>query len=142
MLASTGNRRSAPRSLVTVEPITDMPPGTLGFRMSGTLTRRDYAEVLVPTLQAKINAGERLHVLYLIGPELQMEPGAVWEDVKTGIDLGLIHRDQWERNAVLTDLEWLRKSLQLFSWMIPGETRLFHEAETEQAKAWLGGQSA
>jgi hypothetical protein len=31
-----------------VQLITDMPPGTLGFRVSGRLTRTDYAEALVP----------------------------------------------------------------------------------------------
>jgi hypothetical protein len=31
-----------------VDVIPDMPPGTLGFRVSGRLTRDDYVDVLVP----------------------------------------------------------------------------------------------
>jgi hypothetical protein len=34
-----------------VQVIEDMPPGTLGFRVSGRLTRVDYAGVLVPPLR-------------------------------------------------------------------------------------------
>jgi SpoIIAA-like len=119
------------------EVIQDMPPGTLGFRVSGHLTREDYVEVLVPPLRKAVEAGERLRVLYAIGPELHMEPGALLEDLKLELDLGVKHRDAWERIAVVTDLDWLWRAFGLFSWMVPGEMRLFHEADLEQAKTWL-----
>ena len=66
-----------------------------------------------------------------------MEPAAVWEDLKLEVDLGIRHRDVWERIAVVTDLGWLWRAFELFSWMVPGEMRLFRESELEQAKAWL-----
>jgi SpoIIAA-like len=119
------------------EVIPDMPPGTLGFRVSGHLTREDYVQVLVPPLRKAVEAGERLRVLYAIGPELHMEPGALLEDLKLELDLGIKHREAWERIAIVTDLDWLWRAFGLFSWMVPGEMRLFHEADLEQAKAWL-----
>jgi hypothetical protein len=119
-----------------------MPPGTLGFRVSGRLTREDYVHLLVPPLRRAVEAGERLRVLYAIGPELHMEPAAVWEDLKVEVDLGIRHRDAWERIAVVTDIDWLWRAFELFSWMVPGEMRLFRERELEQAKAWLAGQQA
>jgi hypothetical protein len=125
-----------------VEFIPDMPPGTLGFRVSGRLTREDYVHVLVPPLRRAVEAGERLRVLYAIGPDLHMEPAAVWEDLKVEVDLGIRHRDAWERIAVVTDIDWLWRAFELFSWMVPGEMRLFRERELEQAKAWLAGQQA
>jgi hypothetical protein len=123
-----------------VEVIPDMPPGTLGFRVAGRLTRDDYVTVLVPPLLKAIDAGERLRVLYAIGPELRMEPAALWEDLKVDVELGIRHRDAWERIAVVTDLDWLRRAFELFSWMVPGEVRLFHESEVDQAKSWLAGE--
>jgi hypothetical protein len=120
-----------------VEVIPDMPPGTLGFRITGRLTREDYADVLVPPLRKAVEAGERLRVLYAIGPGLHMEPAALWEDLKADVELGIRHRDAWERVAVVTDLDWLWRAFELFSWMVPGEMRLFRESEFEQAKAWL-----
>jgi hypothetical protein len=119
------------------EVIPDMPVGTLGFRVSGHLTRDDYVEVLVPPLRQAVEAGERLRVLYAIGPELHMEPRAVWEDIKLEGDLGIKHRDAWERIAVVTDLDWLWHAFGMFSWMVPGEMRMFHESELEEAKRWL-----
>jgi hypothetical protein len=120
-----------------VEVIPDMPPGTLGFRVSGRLTRADYVDVLVPPLREAIESGERLRVLYAIGPELHMEPAALWEDLKVELELGIRHRHAWERIAVVTDLDWLRRAFELFSWLVPGEIRLFGETELAQAKAWL-----
>src|SRR5882762_6584151 len=120
-----------------VEVIADMPPGTLGFRVSGRLTREDYINVLVPPLRQAVQAGERLRVLYAIGPELHMEPAAIWEDLKLDVELGIKHRDAWERIAVVTDLVWLWRAFELFAWMVPGEMRLFRESEFEHAKTWL-----
>jgi hypothetical protein len=120
-----------------VEVIPDMSPGTLGFRVSGRLTREDYVRVLVPPLHEAVQAGRRLRVLYAIGPELHMEPGAFLEDVKVELELGIKHREAWERIAVVTDLEWMWRAFELFSWMVPGEMRLFRESELEQARSWL-----
>jgi hypothetical protein len=120
-----------------VEQIPDMPPGTLGFRISDRLVREDYVQVLVPPLRRAVDAGERLRVLYAIGPGLHMEPGALWEDIKVDFELGIGHRELWERVAVVTDMDWLWQAFALFSWMVPGEMRLFHERDLEAAKAWL-----
>jgi SpoIIAA-like len=121
------------------ELIPDMPSGTLGFRVSGRLKREDYDDVLVPPLRAALEASEKLRVLYAIGPELHMEPGAMVEDMKVELELGVKHRDAWEKIAVVTDLDWLWHAFGLFAWMAPGEMRLFRESEVEAAKAWLGG---
>lgn len=121
--------------MVTLIP--DMPLGTLGYRLSEKLTREDYVSVLIPPLRRAVEAGDRLRVVFVIGPDLSMEPGALWEDVKLEVDLGIKHRDTWERVAIVTDIDWLRRGFALFSWMVPGEMRLFSESELEQAKAWL-----
>ena len=120
-----------------VDVIPDMPPGTLGFRVSGRLTRDDYVDVLVPPLREAVEAGQRLRVLYAIGPELHMEPGALLEDLTVEAELGVKHREAWERIAVVSDVSWLWRAFELFSWMVPGEMRLFRESEFEQAKTWL-----
>jgi hypothetical protein len=120
-----------------VEQIPDMPPGTLGFRVSERLVREDYVNVLVPPLRRAVEAGEQLRVLYAIGPGLHMEPGALWEDIKVDLDFGIGHRDLWERVAVVTDMDWLWHAFALFSWMVPGEMHLFHERDLAAAKTWL-----
>jgi hypothetical protein len=114
-----------------------MPLGTLGYRISEHLAREDYVNVLVPPLRRAVEAGDRLRVLFAIGPELHMEPGALWEDMKLEAELGIEHRDAWERIAIVTDIDWLRQGFGFFSWLIPGDVRLFAEGELDQAKTWL-----
>ena len=93
-----------------------MPPGTLGFRATGEITREDYADVLVSELHS-----------------------ALWTDSKLGFDLAVRHHDQWERSAIVTDIAWMAQATKLFAWMIPGEARVFPRTELDQAKAWVAG---
>jgi hypothetical protein len=49
-----------------IERLTDMSPGTLGFRAAGEIEREDYDGVLVPELHRAVEAGGGLRTLYLI----------------------------------------------------------------------------
>lgn len=122
-----------------IEVISDMPPGTLGFRVTGEVEREDYTKVLQPALHEALEAGGGLRTLYVIEELDEIEPGALWEDAKTGFDLGARHHRDWVRSAIVTDIDWMARATRLFAWMIPGEARVFPTAELEQAKAWVAG---
>jgi hypothetical protein len=120
-----------------IERLTGMPAGTLGFRVEGEVEREDYTEVLAPELKRALEAGGELRAVYLIEDLGEVEPGALWEDVKLDFDVGLRHTDQWKRSAIVTDQEWLARAARLFAWMIPGEARIYPLAELEAAKRWV-----
>jgi hypothetical protein len=122
-----------------VERLSDMPPGTLGFRASGEIERDDYDELLGPALREAVESGDGLRTLYVIEDLDEIEPGALWADSKLGFDLGVRHHDAWVRSAIVTDIAWMARASKLFAWMIPGEARVFPLAELEQAKAWVAG---
>ena len=124
-----------------IERLTDMPPGTIGFRAAGEIEREDYDDVLVPELRRAVQSGEGLRTLYVIEDLEEIEPGALWADSKLGYDLGIRHHDAWVRSAIVTDIPWMARATKLFVWMIPGEARVFPLAELEQAKAWVAGSS-
>jgi hypothetical protein len=46
--------------------MSDVPPGTIGFHVSGDVERKDYETVLVPDLTRAVAAGGGLRTLYLI----------------------------------------------------------------------------
>jgi hypothetical protein len=121
-----------------IELITDMPPGTVGFRVAGEVEREDYDNVLAPELRRALAAGP-MRTLYVIETLDKMEPAALWADTRLGFDLGVRHRDAWVRSAIVTDIDWMVRATKLFAWMIPGEVRVFPLAELEQAKAWIAG---
>jgi SpoIIAA-like len=122
-----------------IERLTDMPPGTLGFRVTGEVERKDYDEVLTPELMSAIESGTPLRTLYVIESLKEMEPSALWADAKVGFNLGIRHHEAWTRSAIVTDLAWLVRATKLFAWMIPGEARVFPLASLDEAKAWVAG---
>ena len=124
-----------------IERLTDMPPGTIGFRAADEIEREDYDEVLVPELRRALESGGGLRTLYLIEDLDEIEPGALWADTKLGVNLGVRHHEEWVRSAIVTDIEWMARATKLFAWMIPGEARVFPRDALEQAKAWVAGHT-
>jgi hypothetical protein len=122
-----------------VEPIDGMAPGTLGFRLSGRITRDEYFQILDP-IKAQLERGEKVSFLIDAGEDFHgLDVGALWEDVKVAGSVGLKYRESWERLAVVTDKDWMRHGIAAFGWVIPGEIRVFEPGELEAAKAWTGG---
>jgi hypothetical protein len=122
-----------------IERIADMPEGTIGFRASGHVTRADYREVLEPALREAAEGGE-VRMLYAVGPGFEkFEAGALAEDAKTGLGLGLGHLSAWKRTAVLTDVDWVRNAIHAFGWMAPGEVMVGGLEEEGSAREWLTG---
>ncbi len=119
-----------------VERIDDMPKGTIGFHASGKVTRDDYRQVLEPVLRDAVKSGE-VRMLYIADGEFEMDGGAVLEDAKTSLKLGVGHLSAWQRTAVVTDVDWVRRAIQLFAWMAPGEVRVWGRGGLAEAREWL-----
>ncbi|HWJ43297.1 MAG TPA: STAS/SEC14 domain-containing protein [Solirubrobacterales bacterium] len=121
-----------------IERIEQMPPGTIGLRASGKLTKADYVDVLEPALKEGVESGE-LRLLFALPDFDGLEAGAVMEDMQTGLRAWVREHSAWKRFAFVTDVEWLVKSMRAFAWLAPGEVRIFAMAEMEEAKAWVAG---
>ncbi|HVX33865.1 MAG TPA: STAS/SEC14 domain-containing protein [Solirubrobacterales bacterium] len=100
------------------------------------LTGDDYRERIEPALREAVEAGE-VRLLFEIDSGFGMDAGAVMEDAKTGLKLGLGHLRSWKRTAVVTDVDWIRTALKAFGFMTPGEVRVFAPAELGAAKVWV-----
>ena len=117
-----------------LEKISDVPDSVLGFRASGELTGEDYRDVLVPAVEAALRSRDKLRLLYLLGDDVTgFSAGAAWQDAKVGME----HVTRWEKIAVVTDREWLRHSVSIFGYLIPGEIRAFPAAQERDARAWV-----
>jgi SpoIIAA-like len=121
-----------------VERIDGMPPGTIGLRASGRLTRNDYRQVLEPALREGIDGGE-LRLLFVLTDFEGLELAAVPEDVKTGLSAWFGHHSAWKRFALVTNVEWVAKAMHMFAWVTPGEVMICDLDRLEEAKAWVAG---
>jgi len=81
-----------------VDRIDDMPAGTIGSRASGRLTRNDYREILEPVLHAA-ESGE-IRMLFTLTAFEGLEPTAWFDDIKTGLGLGIGHHSAWKLEAL------------------------------------------
>lgn len=117
-----------------IERDLDVPAGIDAVRAVGTLTRRDYDDVVVPLLDAAAREHRRLRILVTVDDAFTgMTPGAMWDDLRLG--LGALGR--LAACAVVTDLPWARRSLRLTTFFLPARIRVFGEGERAAALAWL-----
>lgn len=117
-----------------IERIDNLPTNVLGFAATGTVTSKDYESVIIPAVEEMLSRQNKVRFLYHLGPEFSgFEAGAMWDDAK----IGLKHFTSWEKIAVITDVEWIRLSGNVFGLLMPAHVRMFHNSELAEAKAWI-----
>ncbi len=123
-----------------LEPIEGLPENALGFTAKGDVTAEDYETVLIPAVEEKLKTHEKIRLLYHLGEDFKrFEAGAMWDDAK----VGLAHITEWEKIAIVTDVNWIQQAGKIFGFAIdtmevPGDVKVFHNNELEQAVQWIG----
>jgi SpoIIAA-like len=117
-----------------LERISGLPDNVLGITAKGEVTGADYETVLIPAVEEMLVNRERIRFMYQLGDEFTgFDAKAIWDDAKVGLQ----HLAAWERVAVVTDVTWIRTTMKVFGFVIPGEVRVFSNSETAQARLWL-----
>jgi hypothetical protein len=117
------------------EPLSDLPDGVIGFEAVGEVTPDDFKHAFIPAIDEASKRG-KIRLVFLLGERYTgFSPGVVWEKAKLRVE----HFGDWERCALVTDIEWIQHIVRLFQWMMPGTLKLFPLSELEAAKAWAGG---
>ena len=114
----------------------DFPDSVLAFVCEGHVTKADYDAVLVPAVMNALEKHDMIRLYFETAADFDgIEPGAIWEDFKVGME----HLTRWERVAVVTDVDWIKQTMRLFSFLIPGTMKLFSTSMAAQARAWIIG---
>lgn len=118
-----------------VEIIKDLPDGIYGIEAKGAVTSEDYEKVVRPLLEKAHKEGKRVKFLYRFGPEFEsFSAGAAWQDFRVGIQ----YLRLFERCAIVTDTEWIKKSIGFFRSIFPCPTECFSNEDFNKAVDWLG----
>ncbi|HEY6472702.1 MAG TPA: STAS/SEC14 domain-containing protein [Acidimicrobiales bacterium] len=117
-----------------IKELSDLPDGVTGFEIAGKVRAEDYRDVVLPAVERAAAAGE-VRFLIVIREFDGMSGGALWEDLKVGME----HFRSFKRIGVITDVGWVHHLTGLFGWMTPGETKTFSLAERDEAIAWVAG---
>ena len=117
-----------------VETIQDLPENVIAFEATGKVTAVDYETVLIPAVEQALKKHDKVRLLYHLGADFSgFEAQALWDDAK----VGLRHLTSWERIALVTDVTWIRGATKAWGAVIPGDVRVFANAELSAAKEWV-----
>jgi hypothetical protein len=120
-----------------IEPLEGLPDGVIGFEAVGEVHAADYADVLIPAVDAAAAAGG-VRLVYVLGERFTgYSVGAGFEDLR----LGVAHLQAWQRGAIVTDHHAFADLVKAFAWLIPGRLKLFPLAERDAAIAWVAAPS-
>jgi hypothetical protein len=117
-----------------IEALKDFPANVAAFVCRGHVTRHEYETVLVPAVNKVLDGHQKLRLYYETAADFGgIDPSAVWEDFKVGVE----HLGRWERIAVVTDVDWIKHTMRAFSFVMPGELKVFSLAERGKAREWI-----
>ncbi len=117
-----------------VRMIEGLPADVLAYELIGTVSSRDYEEILGPLVKEKLKKHDKLKVLVVAGDGFDgATAGALWDDAR----LGLRHLTGFSKIALVSDIRWLRQASKLFGPMMPGQLHVFDLDQREEAIAWI-----
>ena len=116
-----------------IELIEGLPDGVVGLEAVGKVESGDYETVAAPAVQHALERHPKIRLIHVLDDRFTgYTAGGAWQDAM----LGLAHPRSFDRIAVVTDFESIRRLVTLGGWSIPGELKLFSNREREQAEAW------
>ncbi|MEZ5140971.1 MAG: STAS/SEC14 domain-containing protein [Acidimicrobiales bacterium] len=117
-----------------IELIPGLPDNVVGFVAKGEVRAEDYEQVLAPAVDDALGRHDKLRLLYVLGADFTgYSGGATWEDGK----LGMRHLTSWEKIAVVSDKDWVRHTVNVLGYLIPGQVKVFAVADEADASEWV-----
>ena len=116
-----------------LEILPESQANILGVKAAGTLTSREFQEVLVPRLKAIIQEHGRVRVLFSLDEDVQG-----WDlEVLQQDGFGRQHLQAFQRVAVVGASWRVSLQMKLIALLIRGEVRNFSRAELPEAWTWI-----
>jgi hypothetical protein len=113
-----------------IQIIDGLPDNVVGIIAKGRVTNSDCDKVLKPAMESTLKRHDKVRLYYEIGCRF---PGAAWEDLRIGIE----HIPQWERVAVVTDVGWVRHTVNALRFLISSDVRVFTSFQAPEGRAWI-----
>jgi hypothetical protein len=116
-----------------MELMKSLPDNVIGIVGSGNITAEDYDTVLIPAIRDKLKSYKKIRILYQLTKDFtHYELGAYLEDAKV-----TWHTFSFEKIAFVSDVHWMRDSLNIYKLFMPMAIKVFGNNELEKAKEWI-----
>ncbi len=122
-----------------VTQITGLSKGTVGFRLSGEITKEDYDRIILPAVKKTTDSSSQLNMIMVIETDLSKFTAGAW--MKDAL-LGLKNLTKWHRVALVSDSNVVRGITSTANVIVPGDYKTFAMGEEAAAKAWVSGTTS
>jgi hypothetical protein len=117
-----------------IEVLPDYPDNVLAITASDNITGDDYDSIIIPAIEAKVQAHGKIRMLYHLGPDFTgFDAAAMWGDATTGLK----HFTDFEKIAFVSDVDWINHMVSAFGFMIPCPVKVFSGARLSKAGEWI-----
>ncbi len=114
--------------------IKDLPGHVVGIRAIGEVDKNDYNHVLIPRMEELVKRQGEINYLLVLETDVQhFTIAAWWQD----FILVLKNFTKWKKVAIVTDQKSVVWFSDVFSHLIPGESRGFPLSDLNQAIDWV-----
>jgi hypothetical protein len=117
-----------------IEVIQGLPGYVTGFRATGVVTKADYHTIINPFVKKVVTSYGKINYLLVINTSLKNYTAGAWiEDAL----LGFRYFSKWNKLAIVTDKDGIKKFTDFFGNFIPPKTKGFKMEEIAAAKEWI-----
>lgn len=116
-----------------ITQIYSLPDNMIGFKATGEVTADDFKDVVIPKVTEFVKQHDKINYLLVLDTDIsKLTYGAWLQDAWMGIKDLL----KWNKAAIVTDNETVKKVTDIFNKVTLGDFRVFKHEEYEQAVAW------
>jgi hypothetical protein len=128
-----GIPESSDRKITMIEQLSDLPPKTLGFKLSGKLHDEDY-KTFVPAVDKAVAEQGKVRMLAVFHDFHGWDVKALWDDIK----FSTTHCTKIERIALVGEKAWEAGMAQVCKPFTLAKIKYFSAGDMDAAWTWLG----
>ncbi len=121
-----------------IQYLAHLPTNIVGFKAVGEITEADFADTVMPKVKELIERTDTLNYLLVLETSVKNFTVGAW--MKDAI-MGIKHLTKWNRAAIVSDVDAIRKFTDFFSYLIPGEFKGFEHKDLQVAIDWTAGKT-
>jgi hypothetical protein len=110
------------------------PENVAAFRAEGHVTKEDYDNVVIPTIDALVKKQGKINFVLVLDTSISnFTIAALMKDM----GIGLKHFTKWHKMAIISESGAINTFTDMFSFISPGEAKGFTHAKMEEAMEWV-----
>lgn len=117
-----------------IKLIKGLPENVLGIETEGEISKEDYDRLVLPMMDQIAKRKDEINYLVVLKTSVtDFSAGVWWDDFK----LALKHFSKWNKIAIVTDQDSIKKITDIFGFAFPGEPKGFKLNEYDEAIKWV-----